>query len=281
MEVKFRCYSVQNILKVLKGSSSLPHWNSPLNCVQTKRDRREYNRLTRLYCAAWSFWTICVTTCLPAHFWTSISQPAIFPRWSRLISPLLLHCTCCTSPRNTGKPPAVVSGFMKSSGDARSWGNFTVSSRSSVWMVTGAQFEDLLAWVGARISRQDTNYRRSISAAERLFICRRWVAVSYSTGCPHTAIISFSSTVAPSDRKQLYVREVMSSASTRCVRSERPFRGYQKPLKSNLAPDQVDWSFRGELPWQAWLVAVSDSRAIHDRCQTRGSRNLFKFPFFK
>ena len=36
-----------------------------------------------------------------------------------------------------------------------------------------AQFDDLLARVGARISRQDTNYRRSISAAERLSICLR------------------------------------------------------------------------------------------------------------
>ena len=39
--------------------------------------------------------------------------------------------------------------------------------------LTGAMFDDLLARVGARISRQDTNYRRSISAAERLSICLR------------------------------------------------------------------------------------------------------------
>ncbi len=39
--------------------------------------------------------------------------------------------------------------------------------------LTVAQFEDLLARVGARISRQDTNYRHSISAAERLSICLR------------------------------------------------------------------------------------------------------------
>ena len=39
--------------------------------------------------------------------------------------------------------------------------------------LTGAQFEDLLARVGARISRLDTNYRRSIPAAERLSICLR------------------------------------------------------------------------------------------------------------
>ena len=34
--------------------------------------------------------------------------------------------------------------------------------------LTGAMFDDLLARVGARISRQDTKYRRSKSAAERL-----------------------------------------------------------------------------------------------------------------
>ena len=39
--------------------------------------------------------------------------------------------------------------------------------------LTGDQFEDLLARVGTKISRQDTNYRRSISAAECLSICLR------------------------------------------------------------------------------------------------------------
>lgn len=39
--------------------------------------------------------------------------------------------------------------------------------------LTTAQFDDLLGRIGARISRQDTNYRRSISAAERLSICLR------------------------------------------------------------------------------------------------------------
>ena len=39
--------------------------------------------------------------------------------------------------------------------------------------LTVAMFDDLLARVGAMISRQDTNYRRSISAAERLSICLR------------------------------------------------------------------------------------------------------------
>jgi hypothetical protein len=34
--------------------------------------------------------------------------------------------------------------------------------------LTGAMFDDLLARVGARISRQYTNYRHSISAAEHL-----------------------------------------------------------------------------------------------------------------
>ena len=33
--------------------------------------------------------------------------------------------------------------------------------------LTGTMFDDLLARVGARISHQDTNYRQSISAAER------------------------------------------------------------------------------------------------------------------
>ena len=36
-----------------------------------------------------------------------------------------------------------------------------------------SQFDDLLARIGARISRLDTNYRRSISAEERLSICLR------------------------------------------------------------------------------------------------------------
>ena len=35
------------------------------------------------------------------------------------------------------------------------------------FQLTGAMFDDLLTRVGARISRQDTNYRRSLSAAER------------------------------------------------------------------------------------------------------------------
>ena len=39
--------------------------------------------------------------------------------------------------------------------------------------LTGVQFDDLLARVGARISRLDTNYRCSISAAERPSICLR------------------------------------------------------------------------------------------------------------
>ena len=69
--------------------------------VQTKHDRREYNRLRHLYRAAWSFWTIrVICTCrtwhsghtrLPAHFWTGISQPTLFPCRSWLISPPLLH----------------------------------------------------------------------------------------------------------------------------------------------------------------------------------------------
>ena len=39
--------------------------------------------------------------------------------------------------------------------------------------LTPAQFDDLLARIGARISRLDTNYRRSISASERLSVCLR------------------------------------------------------------------------------------------------------------
>ncbi|KAK0137444.1 Protein ALP1-like [Merluccius polli] len=48
---------------------------------------------------------------------------------------------------------------------------------------TPAQFDDLLARIGARISRLDTNYRRSISASERLSICLRYLATgdSYRT----------------------------------------------------------------------------------------------------
>ncbi|KAF6736672.1 hypothetical protein FQA47_016528 [Oryzias melastigma] len=39
--------------------------------------------------------------------------------------------------------------------------------------LTTQQFDDLLSRIGARITHQDTNYRRSISAAERLSICLR------------------------------------------------------------------------------------------------------------
>ncbi|XP_071336182.1 uncharacterized protein [Trachinotus anak] len=46
--------------------------------------------------------------------------------------------------------------------------------------LTVAQFEDLLARIGARISRMDTNYRRSIPAAERLSICLRYLATGDS-----------------------------------------------------------------------------------------------------
>lgn len=45
--------------------------------------------------------------------------------------------------------------------------------------LTLAQFEDLLARIGARISRLDTNYRHSIPAAERLSICLRLVAYNF------------------------------------------------------------------------------------------------------
>ena len=39
--------------------------------------------------------------------------------------------------------------------------------------LTTAQFDELLARVGGRIARLNTNYRRSISAEERLAICLR------------------------------------------------------------------------------------------------------------
>ncbi|XP_056441440.1 uncharacterized protein LOC130378857 [Gadus chalcogrammus] len=45
-----------------------------------------------------------------------------------------------------------------------------------------AKFDDLLARVGARISRQDTNYRRSISASERLSVRLRTLAHALSNG---------------------------------------------------------------------------------------------------
>ena len=61
-------------------------------------------RLRRLNRAAWSFWTIGVI-----HAWRSGEKkmtrfPALFPHRSWLISPPLLHCNCCTSPRNAVLP---------------------------------------------------------------------------------------------------------------------------------------------------------------------------------
>ncbi|XP_074537109.1 uncharacterized protein LOC141798997 [Halichoeres trimaculatus] len=46
--------------------------------------------------------------------------------------------------------------------------------------LTRAQFDVLLARVGARVSRMDTNYRRAIPAAERLSICLRFLATGDS-----------------------------------------------------------------------------------------------------
>uniref|UniRef100_A0AAV2LWN7 Transposase Helix-turn-helix domain-containing protein n=1 Tax=Knipowitschia caucasica TaxID=637954 RepID=A0AAV2LWN7_KNICA len=45
------------------------------------------------------------------------------------------------------------------------------------------EFDDLLTRIGARITYQDTNYRRSIPAEERLSICLRFLATgdSYRT----------------------------------------------------------------------------------------------------
>lgn len=52
--------------------------------------------------------------------------------------------------------------------------------------LTVSQFEDLLTRIGAKISRQDTNYRRSIPAAERLSICLRLVAYNlFMTSTQH------------------------------------------------------------------------------------------------
>ena len=74
-------------------------------------------------------------------------------------------------------PNAVVFGCMTSSVGAHSWVSFTTSSRNSAWMTAGssgifrltaALFDDLLARVGARISRQDTNDRRTAAVMERL-----------------------------------------------------------------------------------------------------------------
>ncbi|XP_055015589.1 uncharacterized protein zgc:194221 [Boleophthalmus pectinirostris] len=46
--------------------------------------------------------------------------------------------------------------------------------------VSVAQFDDLLSRIGARITYQDTNYRRSIPAEERLSICLRFLATGDS-----------------------------------------------------------------------------------------------------
>ncbi|CAL8268376.1 unnamed protein product [Boreogadus saida] len=52
-----------------------------------------------------------------------------------------------------------------------------------------AMFDDLLARVGARISRQDTNYRRSISAAERLSICLRTAPTAAVRDCLPVGVV--------------------------------------------------------------------------------------------
>lgn len=44
------------------------------------------------------------------------------------------------------------------------------------------QFDDLLSRIGARITYQDTNYRRSIPAEERLSICLRLVHYQFNHG---------------------------------------------------------------------------------------------------
>ncbi|CAL9706590.1 unnamed protein product [Knipowitschia caucasica] len=66
--------------------------------------------------------------------------------------------------------------------------------------LTVARFDDLLGRVGARISHQDTNYRRFISPAERLSICLRFLATgdSYTTiGSSFRVGVSTVSKVVP------------------------------------------------------------------------------------
>ncbi|XP_048021443.1 uncharacterized protein LOC125252300 [Megalobrama amblycephala] len=91
----------------------------------------------------------------------------------------------------SGKPISgvgglAVSGFTRLSRDAPSLVSFTIYSSSCVWMaatfnvLSQSQVDDLLACIGARISYQDSNYRCSIPAAERLSICLRFLATGDS-----------------------------------------------------------------------------------------------------
>ena len=148
---------------------------------------------------------------LPAQFWTGISQPVpyLYLLYKSQKRPKTTRCRVCI--HEVVRWCTELGEFHCLLQESR-----LDDDRFQRYLrLTGAQFEDLLARVGARISRLDTKYRRSISSAERLSICLRWVAVSYSTGCPHTATISFSSIIALSNRKQPHMREVTSSAWTR------------------------------------------------------------------
>ena len=154
----------------LMGHSDRTQQNTRIQSLQMLLSRRliilDYSHHSRLTLRGEK------TMCLPAHFWTSISQPGLFPRQSWLISPPempenhLPSCLGSWSPLETHgaggislSPPEAPSGWRPQ------------ADRSPVWG-------------------------------------------PYSTGCPHTATISFSSIVALSDRKQPYVREVTSTAWT-------------------------------------------------------------------
>ena len=104
---------------------------------------------------------------LPAHLWTGISQPALFPRRSWLMSPLLLHCTCCTSPRKTleNHPPLCLGSW--SPPETHGAGGTSLSPPGA------------------------PSGRRPVSAVPQAD--RRPVQGPVSSGwCPHTATISFS-----------------------------------------------------------------------------------------
>ncbi|XP_029912989.1 uncharacterized protein LOC115363054 [Myripristis murdjan] len=97
--------------------------------------------------------------------------------------------TCCGSLKYVGKLNAVISGYLGTLQRRTQLGEFHHLLQEPrlddghfqrYFRLTGAQFEELLARVGARISWLGTNYRRSISAAERLSICLRYLATGDS-----------------------------------------------------------------------------------------------------
>ncbi|KAL3054476.1 hypothetical protein OYC64_017419 [Pagothenia borchgrevinki] len=91
--------------------------------------------------------------------------------------------------------------------------------------MTCVQFDDLLAQVGVRISRMDTNYRRSLSAAERLSICLRYLATgdSFRTIANSFRVgVSTVSTIIPDVATAIWdclVEEFMAVPSTEEWRS--------------------------------------------------------------